>query len=54
MVANNTEKIQRRGVTFELGLNRSDVINFQLTTASLKWRLGAWSIWGLPLLAASS
>ena len=26
---------------------------FQLTTASLKWRLGAWSIQGLPLLAAS-
>ena len=24
-----------------------------LTTASLKWRLGAWSIQGLPLLAAS-
>ena len=22
-------------------------------TASLKWRLGAWSIQGLPLLAAS-
>ena len=24
-----------------------------LTAASLKWRLGAWSIQGLPLLAAS-
>ena len=27
--------------------------NLALTTASLKWRLGAWSIQGLPLLTAS-
>ena len=27
--------------------------NKRLTTASLKWRLGVWSIQGLPLLAAS-
>ena len=34
-------------------VNQASSYVMVLTTASLKWRLGAWSIQGLPLLAAS-